>query len=64
MPKHIAPSAQSFYESRNRGEMDHLKYMDFAELYADFIVEFEKMEGDLSLCSQWPLGRVGRMTDY
>lgn len=64
--KYQAPSAKQFFEAKNENNqnMDFLQYMNFAELYADFIIEFEKKNGDLRLCGQWPTTRVGRMVDY
>lgn len=63
---HIAPSAQDYFDARskNRERMEHEDYMDLAQCYADFIVEFEKMDGDIRRCHLWPSTRVGRMVDY
>ncbi len=34
--------------------------MDFSERYADFIVEFEKKEGDLKRVERWPGNKIER----
>lgn len=36
-------SAQQFFESRKRDNLTHADYMDFAELYADYVVGYEKL---------------------
>lgn len=50
--KSQAPSAHQYFKFRdkNKKSMNHGKYMDFAESYADFIIEFEKNGGDLKRC--------------
>lgn len=55
-----APSAQDFFNSEQKhlSLMDHSQYMDFAERYADFVVEFEKKGGDLKLVDRWPGNQV------
>jgi hypothetical protein len=64
-----APSAQEFFTARRKPAisagrpLDHEQYMDFAELYADFIVEFERRGGDLKRCEQWPDSRAGKLLD-
>lgn len=65
MTARSAPSAAEFLEAEGRriSEMDHGQYMDFAERYADFMVEFEKKGGDLSLCERFPLSRAGKFID-
>ena len=57
MSKHsmaVAPSAEEFLEAEGKGRPDHDGYMDFAERYGDFVVEFEKRGGDLGLVNTWP----------
>lgn len=60
-----APTADQFFKAagKNINVMDHEKYMSFAELYADFVVEFEKRGGDIKLCERWPTSRAGKMVD-
>jgi hypothetical protein len=50
------PSAQDFYRAECREKIcyTHLDYMNFAERYADFVVEFEKKGGDLRRVERWP----------
>lgn len=61
---HIAPTAKQYRDARNIPLKVPEDYLDFAESYADFIVEFEKKNGDLRLCERWPFSRTGRMPDF
>lgn len=56
-----APSAQQFFNAekarhRHPRLWDREQYFDFAQRYADFVVQFEKCDGDLMLCDLWPGG--------
>ncbi len=56
-----APSAQQFFEAEGKSSLEaHEDYMDFSERYADFIVEFEKKEGDLKRVERWPGNKIER----